>query len=148
MSEARDTKSGFSDEERAAMQQRAEEIRQTKGLKGAAKLAKELEACVAAIDGLDGIDKEVAVLLNRVVTEVAPQLAPKTFYGFPAYAADGKVVVFYQPASRFDTRYGTVTFDETARLDDGDFWPTSFAVLAAGPEIEARLRELVARAVA
>ncbi|SFR74566.1 Uncharacterized conserved protein YdhG, YjbR/CyaY-like superfamily, DUF1801 family [Agromyces sp. CF514] len=148
MSDVRDTKTGFSDEERAAMQQRAEEIRQTKGLKGAAKLAKEVEACVAAIDGLEGVDKEIGVLLNRVVAEVAPDLSPKTFYGFPAYAADGKVVVFYQPASKFGTRYGTVNFDETARLDDGDFWPTSFAVLSAGPEIEARLRELVQRAIA
>ena len=72
MAEQRDTKSGFSDEERAAMQQRAEEIRATKGLKGAAKLAKELEACVAAIDALTGTDKAVATLLHRVVAEEAP----------------------------------------------------------------------------
>ncbi|MWB98249.1 hypothetical protein [Agromyces seonyuensis] len=147
MTDTRDTKTGFSDEERAAMQQRADELRTTKGLKGAAKLAKELEACVEAIDSLDGVDKEAAVLLNRIVAEEAPDLAPKTFYGFPAYASDGKVVVFYQPASKFKTRYGTFTFDEPAALDDGDMWAVSFAVLAVTDGVESRLRELVKRAV-
>lgn len=141
-----DTKSGFSADERAAMKQRAEELRTTKGLKGAAKLAKEFEACVEAIDALSGIDREVATLLHRVVTEEAPGLEPKTWYGFPSYARDGKVVVFYQPASKFDTRYGTIGFQEDAFLDDGDMWATSFAVVAVTPAVEKRLRELVARA--
>ncbi len=142
-----DTKSGFSEDERAAMKQRAEELRSTKGLKGAAKLAKELEACVAAIDGLDGVDRDVAVRLHAIVSEEAPHLNPKTFYGFPAYAADGKVVVFYQPASKFDTRYGTVSFDETANLDDGEMWATSFAVIEMTDAAEARIRDLVKKAV-
>ncbi|AXA96607.1 hypothetical protein [Microbacterium sp. PM5] len=142
-----DTKSGFSADERAAMAQRAEELRSTKGLKGAAKLAAEFEACIAAIDALTGTDREVATLLHRVVTEEAPQLAPKTWYGFPSYARDGKVVVFYQPASKFDTRYGTVGFQEHALLDDGDMWATSFAVVAVTPAVEKTLRELVARSV-
>lgn len=103
---------GFSADEREAMKQRAEELRASKGLKGAAKLAREVEACVAAIDKLTGVDKEVAVLLNKIVTEEAPDLNPKTMYGFPSYARDGKVVVFYQPASKFKTRYGTVSFDD------------------------------------
>ncbi|WP_431804865.1 hypothetical protein [Microbacterium sp. bgisy203] len=142
-----DTKSGFSDDERAAMRQRADELRASKGLKGAAKTAKELEACIAAIDALDGVDKEVAVALHQIVTEVAPQLAPKTWYGFPSYAdGDGKVVVFYQPASKFDTRYGTVGFQEEAHLDDGAMWATSFAVVEVTDAVKAELRTLVARA--
>ena len=142
-----DTKSGFSADERAAMAQRAEELRSTKGLKGAAKQAAELEACIAAIDALTGTDREVATLLHRVGTAEAPQLAPKTWYGFPSYAREGKVVVFYQPASKFDTRYGTVGFQEDALLDDGDMWATSFAVVAVTPAVEKTLRELVARSV-
>jgi len=147
MSEKRDTKSGFSDEERAAMQQRADELRSTKGLKGAAKLAKELEACVAAIDALEGTDREIGVALHTIVGEEAPDLAPKTFYGFPAYARDGKIVVFYQPASKFQTRYGTVTFDEAATLDDGEMWAVSFAVLEMTDAAEKKIRALVKRAV-
>lgn len=140
-------KTGFSEEERAAMRQRADELRSTKGLKGAARLAKELEACVAAIDALEGTDKEIAVRLNAIVREEAPDLDPKTFYGFPAYARDGKVVVFYQPASKFDTRYGTVAFDETANLDDGEMWATSFAVREMTTAAEKRIRALVKKAV-
>lgn len=142
-----DTKSGFSDDERAAMKQRAEELRSTKGLKGAAKLARELEACVKAIDGLEGTDSAVATRLHTIVSEEAPELDPKTFYGFPAYARDGKVVIFYQPASKFDTRYGTVNFDDTANLDDGEMWPTSFAVIEMTGDAEKRIRDLVRRAV-
>jgi len=147
MSEKRDTKSGFSDEERAAMQQRADELRSTKGLKGAAKLAKELEACVAAIDALEGTDREIGVRLHTIVAEEAPELSPKTFYGFPAYARDGKIVVFYQPASKFQTRYGTVSFDEAAQLDDGEMWAVSYAVLEMTDAAEKRIRDLVRRAV-
>lgn len=139
--------SGFSDEEKAAMKQRADELRSTKGLKGAAKLAKELEACMEAIDALEGIDGEVARAVHRIVSELAPQLNPKTFYGFPAYAADGKVVIFVQPKSKFDTRYPTVNFDEPAKLDDGDMWATSFAVVNVTADVEKRLRELVTKAV-
>lgn len=142
------TTTGFSDDERAAMQRRAEELRTTKGLKGAARLAKELEACVAAIDGLDGVDRAVASTLHRIVAEVAPDLAPKTWYGFPSYARDGDVVVFYQPASKFGTRYGTVGFQEGAALDDGPMWGTTFAVVEVTDAVEQQLRDLVAKAVA
>ena len=141
-----ETSNGFSDEERAAMKQRAEELRSTKGLKGAAKMARELEACIDAIDALQGTENTIAAALHKIVSEEAPHLNPKTFYGFPAYARDGKVVVFYQPASKFDTRYGTVSFDESALLDDGEMWPVSFAVLEMTEKAEARIRELVRRA--
>lgn len=141
-----DTKSGFSAAERAAMAQRADELRAAKGLKGAAKLAKELEACIAAIDALEGTDKAVATALHRIVGEVAPHLEPKTWYGFPSYAREGELIVFYQPASKFDTRYGTVGFQEDARLDDGEMWATSFAVIEVTDAVEQRLRALVAQA--
>lgn len=137
---------GLSADERAAVKQRAEELRSTKGLKGAAKLARELEDCADAIEALGGIDRQVAALLHRVVTDVAPWLNPKTWYGFPSYATDGKVVVFYQPAEKFGTRYGTVGFQDAAALDREEMWATSFAVVAATGAVEAQLRELVARA--
>lgn len=128
------------------MRQRAEELRTSKGLKGAAKLAKELDACVEAIDALSGTDQAVAALLHRIVSEEAPHLNPKTWYGFPSYARDGNVVVFFQPASKFDSRYGTVGFQDTASLDDGDMWATSFAVVAVTDEVEQRLRDAVRKA--
>lgn len=137
---------GFSDEEKKAMKQRADELRSTKGLKGAAKLARELEACAIAIDELPGIDGEVARAVHRIVGEEAPHLNPKTFYGFPAYANDGKVVIFVQPKSKFDTRYPTLNFDEPATLDDGDMWATSFAVVAINDSVESRIRDLVIKA--
>lgn len=137
---------GFSDEERAAMKQRAEELRAMKGLKGAAKLAKENDACLEAIEKLEGDDRAIAERVHVIVLEEAPHLSPKTFYGFPAYAKEGKVVVFFQPASKFKTRYGTVSFDETAQLDDGPMWPVSYAVLEVTPEVEDAIRVLVRRA--
>ena len=137
---------GFSDEERAAMKQRAEELKAMKGLKGLAKLVKENEACLEAIEKLEGADRDIAERVHVIVLEEAPHLSPKTFYGFPAYAKDGKVVVFFQPASKFTTRYGTVSFDETAQLDDGPMWPVSYAVLEVTPEVEQKLRALVRRA--
>lgn len=141
-----DTKTGFSDDERAAMQQRAAELKETKGVKGAAKRAKEYEACLAAIDALEGADRQVAERLHVIVSEVAPDLNPKTWYGFPTYARDDKVVVFYQPGSKFDTRYGTVGFQQDAALDDGPMWATSFAVLEVTDAVEAELRRLVKKA--
>lgn len=141
------TGSGFSKAERDAMKQRADELRSTKGLKGAAKMAREMEACVEAIDALEGVDQEVAVMLHAIVSDVAADLQPKTFYGFPAYARDGKIVVFYQPASKFDTRFGTVSFDEAANLDDGPMWATSFAVVEVNDEVTDRVRKLVKQAV-
>jgi uncharacterized protein YdhG (YjbR/CyaY superfamily) len=141
-----DTKTGFTSAERAAMQQRAEELKATKGVKGAAKRAKEYEACLAAIEGLSGADRQIAERLHVIVAEEAPELAPKTWYGFPSYARDDKVVVFYQPAAKFDTRYGSVGFNEDAALDDGDIWATSFAVLEVTEAVEKKLRALVRKA--
>ncbi|MBW9092757.1 hypothetical protein JNB62_03570 [Microbacterium jejuense] len=136
----------LSDIERAAVKQRAKELREQ------AKAGKNREAGLKqiqeAIDKLDGLDKQISTGLRDLVLDVAPELMPRTFYGFVAFAnADGKVVVFHQPASKFKTRYGTISFDDPAHLDDGDVWPVSFAVLAWNADIEAKFRELVKAAV-
>ena len=147
MVDERGSDDGFSEAERAAMQQRKAELReQGRGGKGAAKKEREAQACLDAIAALEGTDRTIAERLHTIVTEEAPHLDHKTWYGFPSYARDGKVVVFYQPAAKFGTRYGTVGFSEDARLDDGVFWPAAYAVLAVDDEVERQLRELVRRA--
>ncbi len=147
MADQRDSETdGFSDAEREAMRQRAAELREQGKTTGTAKKKKEAQACVDAIAALRGTDKAVAELLDRVVADEAPHLDPKTWYGFPSYARDGKVVVFYQPASKFDTRYGTVGFNEDALLDDGPMWATSFAVVEVTDAVKQTLRDLVRRA--
>lgn len=138
---------GFSDAEREAMKQRAAELRASKGLKGSTKREREAQACADAIAAMEDNDKEIAQLLDDIVTELAPDLDPKTMYGFPAYARDGNVITFYQPAARWGSRYGTVAFQEDAQLDDGPLWATSFAVLKVTDEVRERLRALVAKAV-
>lgn len=132
----------LSDIEREAVKQRAKELREQ------AKAGKNREAGLKqiqeAIDKLDGLDKQISTALRDLVLEVAPELMPRTYYGFVAFAnADGKVVVFHQPASKFKTRYGTISFDDSAHLDDGDVWPVSYAVLAWDDDIAAKFRELV-----
>ncbi|GAA3736923.1 hypothetical protein GCM10022239_10910 [Leifsonia bigeumensis] len=137
----------FTADERAAMKQRAAELReQRKGGKAEEKREREAQACRDAIAALTGSDRAIAEKLHAIVTEVAPQLEPKTWYGFPSYARDGKVVVFYQSASKFKTRYGTVGFTEDALLDDGVFWPAAYAVLEVTDAVDKELRSLVKRA--
>ena len=140
------TADGLSQEERDAVKERAKELR------AQAKAGKSREAgtkqVLEAIGKLDGTDRELAEGLHKLVGEVAPDLVPKTFYGFPAYANEaGKVVVFLQPASKFKTRYATINFDEPAALDDGDMWPIGFAVTAWTAGVEKRVSELVKQAV-
>jgi uncharacterized protein YdhG (YjbR/CyaY superfamily) len=137
----------LSDAERAAVKQRAGELRKQASRKGGSKKEKDRQDVVDTIAGLTGSDQAIARMLDEVVAEVAPDLDSKTYYGFPAYARDGKIVVFFQPASKFKTRYGTLAFDEAANLDDGDMWPTSFAVTSAGKTIRKRVTELVTKAV-
>jgi len=134
---------GFSAAERQAMKERAAELKQQSKGTGSAKKARELQACLDAIAALPAMDKQTAERLHTIVSEEAPHLDPKTWYGFPSYARDGKVIVFFQPASKFDTRYGTVGFSEDAQLDDGVFWPTAYAVLEVTAEVETALRALV-----
>lgn len=141
-----DESGSFSEAERAAMKQRAEELKSMKGVKGAAKREREFQACIEAIDGLEGLDRVIASRFHIIVSEEAPHLDPKTWYGFPSYASDGEVVTFVQPSSKFDTRYTSIGFNETAQLDDGEMWATSFAVVGMTEEVEERLRALVRKA--
>ncbi|MFI2103469.1 hypothetical protein ACH436_09265 [Isoptericola sp. NPDC019693] len=136
------TSEGLSAAERAAVKQRAKELREQE--KAGKNRAAGEKAVREAIEPLEGTDRDIAEGLYRVVTDVAPHLVPKTYYGMPGFAnAAGKMVVFVQPAAKFGTRYATVGFDFAAQLDDGDFWPTAFAVLAWTPAFEARLTTLV-----
>lgn len=137
----------LSDVERAAVKQRAAEVRKQASRKGASKKEKDRQDVLDTIKGLKGSDKSIAQMLHDIVSEVAPDLDPKTYYGFPAYARDGKVVVFFQPASKFKTRYGTLAFDEPANLDDGEMWATSFAVTSTSDDIRKRVTTLVTQAV-
>ena len=136
---------GFSEQERAAMKERAAELR-AEGKKGAKK-ADGLQAVLDGIAKMAPQDRELAERVHVAVTTNAPELAPKTWYGMPAYAnEDGKVVVFFTPRTAFDERYASLGFNTQALLDDGDFWPTAFAILAMTPEVEAKVRGLVRRA--
>ena len=137
----------LSDTERAAVKQRAGELRKQASRKGGSKKEKDRQDVIDTIAGLAGNDKAIASMLDEIVAEVAPDLDPKTYYGFPAYARDGKIVVFFQPASKFKTRFGTLAFDEAATLDEGEMWPTSFAVTSTGDDIRKRVTELVKKAV-
>ena len=136
--------SGFSEDELAAMKQRAAELRAEK--KGGAKKADEAEACVEAITALPQPDRGLAEAIHRIVLDVAPGLDPKTWYGFPSYARDGKVVVFFKPATKFKSRYATLGFEEASQLDDGAMWVTSYAVLEIGATEEKLIRKMVKKA--
>jgi uncharacterized protein YdhG (YjbR/CyaY superfamily) len=145
-STARTEADGFSAEERAAMKQRAAELR-AEGKKGAKK-ADGLQAVLDAIEKMAPEDRALAERVHVAVTSTAPDLSPKTWYGMPAYAnADGKVVVFFQDAGKFKYRYSTLGFQDTANLDDGDMWPASFALLRWSPAVEKKVVELVRAAV-
>ena len=136
---------GLSAEEREAVKNRAAELR-AEAKAGKTRAAGE-QALREAIAALPDDDRALAEGIDRIVTEVAPHLFPKTWYGFPSYAdADGKVVVFFKPASKFTSRYATLGFEESAQLDDGDLWVTSFAVLALTPKAEKTIAEYVRKA--
>ena len=136
---------GFTAEEKAAMKEAAAE-RQRQARSGNKRDAGEKDVR-AKIDEMSGSDRAVAEGLHGTVAEHAPHLMPKTWYGMPAYAnADGKVVVFFQGAEKFGSRYATLGFQDAAQLDDGDLWPASFAVLVWTPAVEKRVAELVKRA--
>lgn len=137
---------GFSAAERAAMKERAAELR-AEGKKGAKK-ADGLQAVLDAIAKMAPQDRALAERVHVAVTATAPHLAPKTWYGMPAYAdADGKVVVFFQDAGKFKYRYATLGFQESANLDDGDLWPVSYALVRWTPQVEEAVVGLVRAAV-
>jgi uncharacterized protein YdhG (YjbR/CyaY superfamily) len=133
---------GFSAAERAAMKERAAELR-AEGKKGSKK-ADGLQAVLDRIAEMAPEDRALAERVHVVVTTTAPDLAPKTWYGMCSYAdANGKAVVFFQDAGKFETRYSTIGFQDNANLDDGDMWPVSYALVKWSPKVEKRVVELV-----
>jgi uncharacterized protein YdhG (YjbR/CyaY superfamily) len=136
---------GFTAEERAAMKERARE------LKAEARASKDKDAGEKAVLGkiaeMPEPDRAMAERLHAIIKAAAPALSPKTWYGMPAYARDGKVVCFFTPASKFNERYSTFGFQPAANLDEGAMWPTSFALKELTPADEARIAELVKKAV-
>ena len=132
---------GFSAEEKAAMRQRAKEQK-------AAQSKADWESGVRAkIAEMADADRAMAERLHAIITAGAPVLTPKLWYGMPAYAKDGKVVCFFQPAQKFKTRYATLGFNDPAHLDDGGMWPVAFALRELTPAEEARIVALVQQAV-
>ena len=137
---------GFTAEERAAMKERAAELR-AEGKKGAKK-ADGLQAVLDRIAEMAPGDRALAERVHMAVTANAPELTPKTWYGMPAYAnADGKVVVFFQDSGKFNYRYSTLGFQDAANLDDGDLWPVSYALMNWSPAVEKKVVELVKAAI-
>ena len=128
----------FSADERRAMREGAKE------LKGQADGER---AVLEKIAEMKGTDRATAKRLHAIVKKAAPELAPRTWYGMPAYARDGRVVCFFQSAAKFKSRYATLGFSDTASLDDGAMWPTSFALKELTPAEEAQIGALVRRAV-
>lgn len=132
-------KQGFTAEERAAMKERARELK-----RGKADGERELLAKIAE---MPEADRKLAERLHALIAAAAPELSPTTWYGMPAYARDGKVVCFFQGAYKFKSRYATLGFTDRASLDDGEMWPTAFALTKLTPAVEARVRRLVEQAV-
>jgi uncharacterized protein YdhG (YjbR/CyaY superfamily) len=146
MTESQTDAGGFTAEERAAMKERAAELR-AEGRKGAKK-ADGMQAVLSRIAEMAPQDRELAERVHVAVTTTAPELMAKTWYGMPAYAnADGKVVVFFQDSGKFDYRYSTLGFQDPAALDDGDMWPVAFALTGWSPAVEERVVALVKAAV-
>jgi uncharacterized protein YdhG (YjbR/CyaY superfamily) len=135
------TYEGFTDDERGAMKERAQELKADK------KKADGEADLLAKIDEMEGTDRAMAKRLHGIIKESAPTLAPKTWYGMPAYAKDGKVVCFFQPAQKFKSRYATLGFNDDANLDEGTMWPTSYALTELTADDEARIGALVKKAV-
>ena len=136
---------GFTAEERAAMQERAKELKaEARAAKNRAQGESDLLAKIAE---MPEPERAMALRLHEIITESAPDLWPKTWYGMPAYARDGKIICFFQSAHKFESRYATLGFNDAANLDDGNLWPTAFALTELNAAEEARIAELVKKAV-
>ncbi len=138
---------GFTDEERAAMRERAQELKATERRGPRADKADGENDVLAKIAEMPEPDHTMAKRLHAIIKSIAPALAPRTWYGMPAYAKDGNVVCFFQSAQKFKTRYATFGFSDKANLDEGDMWPTTFALKELTPAEEARIGALVKKAV-
>jgi uncharacterized protein YdhG (YjbR/CyaY superfamily) len=130
----------FTKEELGAMKSRVKE------LKEAATKADDARAVLAAIAALQAPDRALAKRLHALITSSAPALSPKPWYGMPAYAKDGKIVCFFQPAQKFKTRYATLGFSDEAKLDEGNLWPNAYALTQLSPADEAKIAALVKKA--
>ncbi len=138
---------GFTDEERAAMKERAQELK-AEARRGPRAAKSDGESDVLAkIAEMQGADRALAKRIHTIVKTSAPALSPRTWYGMPAYAKDGKVVCYFQSAQKFKSRYATFGFSDEANLDEGAMWPTSFALKELTAADEKRIGELVRRAV-
>ena len=131
---------GFTAEEIDAMKNRAKELKAEAANEDAAA------AQLAKIAELSDTDRATAERIQEIVFTAAPELKPKLYYGMPGYAKDGKIVCFFQPADKFKTRYSTFGFNDTAALDDGTLWPTSYALTSLDAAAEAKIAELVKKA--
>jgi len=142
------TSDGFTAEERAAMKERAQELKASarRGAR-ADKAAQDEAAVLAEIAEMQDADRDMAERIHTVIRASAPDLAPKLWYGMPAYAKDGKVVCFFQSAQKFNARYATFGFNDTAHLDDGTMWPTAYALKGLTSADGTRIGELVKQAV-
>jgi uncharacterized protein YdhG (YjbR/CyaY superfamily) len=139
------TSKGFTDDERAAMKARAQELKaEARGKKSKADGEREVLAAIAA---MKDPDRAMAKRLHAIIKTSAPDLAPKTWYGMPAYAKEGKVVCFFQSGQKYNSRYSTFGFQDAANLDDGAMWPTAFALTELTAADEARIAALVKKAV-
>ncbi len=135
---------GFTAEEKAAVKQRARELKAEERMNN--DRAEGEKALLAAIAGLKEPDRSMAERLHAIVKANAPQLMPKTWYGFPAYAKDGKIVIFFQYSAKFNQRYSELGFNDSANLDEGNMWPVRYALTKMTPAEEARIAALVKKA--
>jgi uncharacterized protein YdhG (YjbR/CyaY superfamily) len=140
-----DAANGFTAEERAAMRERAREVKAAARSRAAG--AGEESAVLAKLAAMPAADRALGERLHAIIRATAPGLSPKLWYGMPAYAKDGKVVCFFQGAEKFKTRYATLGFSDQAALDEGPMWPTAFALKELTAAEEARIGELLTRAV-
>ena len=142
---AKKTTQTFTADERAAMRERAKELKAE--ARASSDRAEGERDVLAKIAEMTETDRSMAERLHAVIQATAPVLSPKTWYGMPAYARDGKVVCFFQSAQKFNTRYATLGFNDVAGLDDGTMWPTAYALTELSPADEAMIGELVRKAV-
>jgi len=145
-STARTSDNVFTEEERAAVQATARERKSQARLSPQEERDAGEQEVRAKIAEMPTPDREMGERIHSLVTKSAPVLVPRTYYGMPAYAKDGKVICFFKPASKFKVRYATFEFQPDATLDDGDMWPVSFAVAKLTAAVEARIAELVKKA--
>jgi uncharacterized protein YdhG (YjbR/CyaY superfamily) len=139
---------GFTDEERAAMQERVREQKAAARRGGKASAEDGERDLLAKIAEMPGPDRAIAERLHALITASVPELSPRTWYGMPAYDRDGKLICFFQPAQKFKARYATLGFSDNARLDDGVMWPTSYALTELTADQESGIVALLKRALA